>query len=157
MKKIIFLLLLPCYVWAQTTSTDLSSYGIKASIATSSDLPVERIEQKESYLKTPEINIQLTNGEDITITQLKKPLTIALTKSEFAKVLKQKRKDISLKALVNTGNDMLIERSYKDDGRKIYKFMLLRVIKGKEYMIEGSEVSDEALCRKIMEMAKTCK
>jgi hypothetical protein len=35
--------------------------------------------------------------------------------------------------------------------------MLLRAIKGKEYMIESSEFDDLALCKDMMALAKTCK
>jgi hypothetical protein len=59
--------------------------------------------------------------------------------------------------LIKTPNDLLIERTYKDDGRKIYKFMVLRVIKGKEYMIDSSEFDDLTLCKEMMNIAKTFK
>ncbi|QLH44827.1 MAG: hypothetical protein HWD58_03965 [Bacteroidota bacterium] len=67
----------------------------------------------------------------------------------------QKHKGIKLKALVRTANEFLIQRTYDSDGRSIYKFLILRVIKGKEYMIESTEVSDESTCRQMFDLAKT--
>lgn len=158
MKKILLVaLLLPLLVFAQNDKTSLSTYGLNASMGVDSALAVERIEQDESDLSTPEIKIFLNAGERITITQLNKKMNIALIKSQYKQVLSKKHPSVTLKALVNSGNDLLIERTYKEDGGKIYKFMLLRVIKGKEYMIEGSETNDESLARKMMALAKTIK
>jgi hypothetical protein len=120
-----------------------------------STLAVERIEQVESDLSTPEIKIFLKIGERITITQLNKKMDIALIKAQYKQVLTKNHKSVTIKALVNSGNDLLIERTYKDDGGKIYKFLLLRVIKGKEYLIEGSETNEESMARKMMALAKT--
>jgi hypothetical protein len=120
-----------------------------------STLAVERIEQAESDLSTPEIKIFLKIGERITITQLNKKMDIALIKAQYKQVLTKNHKSVTIKALVNSGNDLLIERTYKDDGGKIYKFLLLRVIKGKEYLIEGSETNEESMARKMMALAKT--
>jgi hypothetical protein len=120
-----------------------------------STLAVERIEQVESDLSTPEIKIFLKIGERITITQLNKKMDIALIKSQYKQALTKNHKSVTIKALVNSGNDLLIERTYKDDGGKIYKFLLLRVIKGKEYLIEGSETNEESMARKMMALAKT--
>ena len=94
-------------------------------------------------------------GERITITQLNKKMDIALIKSQYKQALTKNHKSVTIKALVNSGNDLLIERTYKDDGGKIYKFLLLRVIKGKEYLIEGSETNEESMARKMMALAKT--
>jgi hypothetical protein len=120
-----------------------------------STLAVERIEQVESDLSTPEIKIFLKIGERITITQLNKKMDIALIKAQYKQALTKNHKSVTIKALVNSGNDLLIERTYKDDGGKIYKFLLLRVIKGKEYLIEGSETNEESMARKMMALAKT--
>ncbi len=158
MKKILLVaLLLPLLVFAQNDKTSLSTYGLNASMGIDSALAVERIEQEESDLSTPEIKIFLNVGERITITQLNKKMNLALIKSQYKQVLTKKHKSVTIKALVNSGNDLLIERTYKDDGGKIYKFLLLRVIKGKEYLIEGSETNDESLARKMMALAKTIK
>ncbi|MBK8685109.1 MAG: hypothetical protein IPN26_08960 [Bacteroidetes bacterium] len=158
MKKILLVaLLLPLLVFAQNDKTSLSTYGLNASMGIDSALAVERIEQEESDLSTPEIKIFLNVGERITITQLNKKMNLALIKSQYKQVLTKKHKSVTIKALVNSGNDLLIERTYKDDGGKIYKFLLLRVIKGKEYLIEGSETNEESLARKMMALAKTIK
>jgi hypothetical protein len=158
MKKILLVaLLLPLLVFAQNDRTSLSTYGLNASMGIDSALAVERIEQEESDLSTPEIKIFLNVGERITITQLNKKMNLALVKSQYKQVLTKKHKSVTIKALVNSGNDLLIERTYKDDGGKIYKFLLLRVIKGKEYLIEGSETNEESLARKMMALAKTIK
>lgn len=158
MKKILLVaLLLPLLVFAQNDRTSLSTYGLNASMGIDSALAVERIEQEESDLSTPEIKIFLNVGERITITQLNKKMNLALIKSQYKQVLTKKHKSVTIKALVNSGNDLLIERTYKDDGGKIYKFLLLRVIKGKEYLIEGSETNEESLARKMMALAKTIK
>ena len=82
-------------------------------------------------------------------------MTIAVTRAQFGKMFSQKHKGIKLKPLVRTANEFLIQRTYDSDGRSIYKFLILRVIKGKEYMIESSEVADESSCRQMFELAKT--
>jgi hypothetical protein len=156
MKKLLFVaLMLPLLVFAQNDKTSLSTYGLDARMNVDSTLAVERIEQVESDLSTPEIKIFLKIGERITITQLNKKMNLALIKSQYKQVLTKKHKSVTIKALVNSGNDLLIERTYKDDGGKIYKFLLLRVIKGKEYLIEGSETNEESMARKMMALAKT--
>ncbi len=156
MKQLLFLLLLaPMWMLAQDHRTNLNDYGLNAFMHSDSAVAVERIEQKQSYLETNEIKIYLENGEKITITELNKKMSIATIKAQFNKLLSTQHKGITLKALVKSGNDLLIERTYKDSGRKIYKFMVLCVIKGKEYMIEGSEMDEEALCRQVMKLAKT--
>jgi hypothetical protein len=156
MKKLLFVaLMLPLLVFAQNDKTSLSTYGLDARMNVDSTLAVERIEQVESDLSTPEIKIFLKIGERITITQLNKKMDIALIKAQYKQVLTKNHKSVTIKALVNSGNDLLIERTYKDDGGKIYKFLLLRVIKGKEYLIEGSETNEESMARKMMALAKT--
>lgn len=156
MKKLLFIgLLLPLVLWAQNERTDLSTYGIGATIGTHSELQIEKMEQRESDLKTTEVRIYLSNQERIDLIQLKKPLTIAVTRAQFGKMFSQKHKGIKLKALVRTANEFLIQRTYDSDGRSIYKFLILRVIKGKEYMIESTEVSDESTCRQMFDLAKT--
>jgi hypothetical protein len=156
MKKLLFVaLMLPLLVFAQNDKTSLSTYGLDARMNVDSTLAVERIEQAESDLSTPEIKIFLKIGERITITQLNKKMDIALIKAQYKQVLTKNHKSVTIKALVNSGNDLLIERTYKDDGGKIYKFLLLRVIKGKEYLIEGSETNEESMARKMMALAKT--
>jgi hypothetical protein len=147
--------MLPLLVFAQNDKTSLSTYGLDARMNVDSTLAVERIEQVESDLSTPEIKIFLKIGERITITQLNKKMDIALIKAQYKQVLTKNHKSVTIKALVNSGNDLLIERTYKDDGGKIYKFLLLRVIKGKEYLIEGSETNEESMARKMMALAKT--
>ncbi len=156
MKNVLLLLLLlPMWMQAQNDRQSLSEYGLNATLSPDSSLPVNRIEQKESYLKTNEIKIYLENGERITLTELNKQLNIATVKSQFNKALSTPHKEVTIKALIKSGNDLLIERTYKKDGRKIYKFMVFSIIKGKEYMIEGSEMDEEALCRQVMKLAKT--
>jgi hypothetical protein len=156
MKKLLFVaLMLPLLVFAQNDKTSLSTYGLDARMNVDSTLAVERIEQAESDLSTPEIKIFLKIGERITITQLNKKMDIALIKAQYKQALTKNHKSVTIKALVNSGNDLLIERTYKDDGGKIYKFLLLRVIKGKEYLIEGSETNEESMARKMMALAKT--
>jgi hypothetical protein len=156
MKKLLFVaLMLPLLVFAQNDKTSLSTYGLDARMNVDSTLAVDRIEQVESDLSTPEIKIFLKIGERITITQLNKKMDIALIKAQYKQVLTKNHKSVTIKALVNSGNDLLIERTYKDDGGKIYKFLLLRVIKGKEYLIEGSETNEESMARKMMALAKT--
>jgi hypothetical protein len=156
MKKLLFVaLMLPLLVFAQNDKTSLSTYGLDARMNVDSTLAVERIEQVESDLSTPEIKIFLKIGERITITQLNKKMDIALIKAQYKQALTKNHKSVTIKALVNSGNDLLIERTYKDDGGKIYKFLLLRVIKGKEYLIEGSETNEESMARKMMALAKT--
>ncbi|MFZ4751714.1 MAG: hypothetical protein ACOYLG_00085 [Chitinophagaceae bacterium] len=156
MKKLLFVaLMLPLLVFAQNDKTSLSTYGLDARMNVDSTLAVERIEQEESDLSTPKIKIFLKVGERITITQLNKKMDIALIKSQYKQALTKNHKSVTIKALVNSGNDLLIERTYKDDGGKIYKFLLLRVIKGKEYLIEGSETNEESMARKMMALAKT--
>jgi hypothetical protein len=156
MKKLLFVaLMLPLLVFAQNDKSSLSTYGLDARMNVDSTLAVERIEQVESDLSTPEIKIFLKIGERITITQLNKKMDIALIKAQYKQVLTKNHKSVTIKALVNSGNDLLIERTYKDDGGKIYKFLLLRVIKGKEYLIEGSETNEESMARKMMALAKT--
>ena len=158
MKNILFLLLLlPLWMQAQNNRQSLSEYGLNATIGADSSLPVNRIEQKESHLKTNEIKIYLENREKITLTELNKQLNIAAIKGQFNKSLNTPHKEVSIKALIKSGNDLLIERTYKKDGRKIYKFMVFSVIKGKEYMIEGSEMDEEKLCRQMMQLAKSIK
>jgi hypothetical protein len=147
--------MLPLLVFAQNDKTSLSTYGLDARMNVDSTLAVERIEQVESDLSTPEIKIFLKIGERITITQLNKKMDIALIKAQYKQALTKNHKSVTIKALVNSGNDLLIERTYKDDGGKIYKFLLLRVIKGKEYLIEGSETNEESMARKMMALAKT--
>jgi hypothetical protein len=147
--------MLPLLVFAQNDKTSLSTYGLDARMNVDSTLAVERIEQAESDLSTPEIKIFLKIGERITITQLNKKMDIALIKAQYKQALTKNHKSVTIKALVNSGNDLLIERTYKDDGGKIYKFLLLRVIKGKEYLIEGSETNEESMARKMMALAKT--
>jgi hypothetical protein len=156
MKKLLFVaLMLPLLVFAQNDKTSLSTYGLDARMNVDSTLAVERIEQVESDLSTLDIKIFLKIGERITITQLNKKMDIALIKSQYKQALTKNHKSVTIKALVNSGNDLLIERTYKDDGGKIYKFLLLRVIKGKEYLIEGSETNEESMARKMMALAKT--
>jgi hypothetical protein len=156
MKKLLFVaLMLPLLVFAQNDKSSLSTYGLDARMNVDSTLAVERIEQVESDLSTPEIKIFLKIGERITITQLNKKMDIALIKAQYKQALTKNHKSVTIKALVNSGNDLLIERTYKDDGGKIYKFLLLRVIKGKEYLIEGSETNEESMARKMMALAKT--
>jgi hypothetical protein len=156
MKKLLFVaLMLPLLVFAQNDKTSLSTYGLDARMNVDSTLAVERIEQVESDLSTPDIKIFLKIGERITITQLNKKMDIALIKAQYKQALTKNHKSVTIKALVNSGNDLLIERTYKDDGGKIYKFLLLRVIKGKEYLIEGSETNEESMARKMMALAKT--
>jgi hypothetical protein len=157
MKNIIYILLLATTSNAFSQTKDLKEYGIVANIQENKETAISEIEKKLSYQKTTEVNIRYENGEKITIEELRKPLTIALTKKEYAKILKQKNKTVSLKAIINTGNDMLIERDYlgDDDRETVYLFMLLRKVNGKEYMIQSSTMSDLTLCKKMMELAKT--
>lgn len=159
MKKLLFVvLILPLLVFAQNAQNDkmsLSDYDLNARMNMDSSLDVERIEQEVSDLSTPKIKIFLKVGERITITQLNKKMDIALIKSQYKQALTKKHKSVSIKALVNSGNDLLIERTYKGDGGRIYKFLLLRVIQGKEYLIEGSETNEESVARNMITLAKT--
>ena len=158
MIKFLFaLLFVPNFSIAQQNKTDLSQYGLKASIETHPTYTIREILQEEGDIENKEIKIKYENGEKIVIAELRKPMTIAVVRNEFNKVLSKPNKSVTLKALVKTSNEYLVERTYKSDGRKIYKFMLLRAIKGKEYMIESSEFDDLALCKDMMALAKTFK
>lgn len=142
---------------AQQSNIQLSEYGIPASIETHQTYAIQEITQKEGDMKIKEVKIRYENGEKLVVSEIKKPMSIAMIRSEFNKVLAKPNKNVTLKALVKTPNELLIERTYKDDGRKIYKYMVLRVIKGKEYMIDSSEFDDLTLCKEMMNIAKTFK
>ncbi len=142
---------------AQQSNIQLSEYGIPASIGTHQTYAIQEITQKEGDMKIKEVKIRYENGEKLVVSEIKKPMSIAMIRSEFNKVLAKPNKNVTLKALVKTPNELLIERTYKDDGRKIYKYMVLRVIKGKEYMIDSSEFDDLTLCKEMMNIAKTFK
>ena len=159
MKKLLLLAFLasPFVSLAQTSMMDLAEYGVPTSVQTSETYPIKEVTTETGEIENKEIKIRYENGEKIVITQLKKPLTIAIVRSEFNKILTKPNKTVTLKALVKTANELLIERTYKSDGRKIYKFMVLRVIKGKEYMIDSSEIDDLELCKGMMALARTIK
>ena len=158
MKKLFFaLLLFPMLSIAQLNKVDLSEYGLSASIETNETYPIKEISNKKGDMENNEVKIKFENGERIVVAEIRKPMTIAMIRSEFNKVFAKPNKTVTLKPLVKTPNEFLVERTYKDDGHKIYKFMILRVIKGKEYMIESSEFDDLALCKDLMNIAKTCK
>lgn len=159
MKKLLILafLALPLFSMSQSSTVDLTEYGVPASVQTSETYPIKEVTTETGDIENKEIKIRYENGEKIVVTQLKKPLTIAVVRSEFNKILTKPNKTVSLKALVKTANELLIERTYKSDGRKIYKFMVLRVIKGKEYMIDSSEFDDLELCKGMMVLAKSIK
>ena len=159
MKKLLIFAMLafPLFTMAQTATKDLTEYGVTANIQTSDTYPIKEVSTETGDIENKEIKIRYENGEKIVVTQLKKPLSIAVVRSEFNKILTKPNKTVTLKALVKTPNELLIERTYKSDGRKIYKFMVLRVIKGKEYMIDSSEFDDLELCKGMMALAKSIK
>lgn len=158
MKKLLFtLFIVPYMAFAQQAKVDLATYGIPASIQKHETFVIKEITQETGDIENKEVKIKYENGEKIVLAELRKPMTIAVVRSEFNKVLSKPNKTVTLKTLVKTSNDYLVERTYKSDGRKIYKFMLLRTIKGKEYMIESSEFDDLDTCKQMMDLAKTCK
>lgn len=159
MKKILFLLLfVPFFSFAQTDEKiDLSTYGLKATFTNNGISTVREIEKDESDFKTLEIKVRFENSNRLTITELKKPLTVPLTFKMMRQNLTTKNKTVKIKALVNVGNSFLIERTYLKDGSKIYKCFFGIIANGKHYLIDSNDIDDEATARKMLEIAQSFK
>jgi hypothetical protein len=155
---LIALFLVPIFSIAQNEAKiDLTEYGLKASMTNNGVSTIKEIEKGESDFKTLEVKVRFENSNRLTITELKKPLTVPMYVKMSRQALASKNKTVTLKALVNSGTSLLVERTYKEDGRKIYKCMHGIIANGKHYLIDSDEIDEEATARKMLGIAQSFK
>jgi hypothetical protein len=138
---------------------ELKDYGLNWTMQNKYAYKVSEIQKDKSYMETPEIKIRFEDHPSMTITELRKPMSVPLFLSQTKKVLAQKSKGVKLTAKVNQGNAVLIERDYTgdDDRATIYKFMYGVIIKGKHYLIESNECDTQKECEELLEIARSMK
>ncbi len=150
--------MLPIFSVAQSGELiELGPYGLKATMTNNGVSTVKEIEAGESDMKTKEVKVRFENSNRLTITELKKPLTVPMFVKMTKQALNTKSKTVKLKAIINEGNAVLVERTYIESGEKIYKCMYGVIIKTKHYLIDSDEVNDVETCKKMLEIAKSFK
>lgn len=162
MRKYLFLFLfIPLVLFAQTNSTiQLKEYGLNWTLEKNAEYVVKEITKEKSDLNTLEIKIKFEDYSSLTITELRKPLTVPVYVNSFKKNLTIKHPEVKLKAIVNSENAILFERDYisKDDERPtIYKCMFGIISKGKHYLVESDECETVEKCQQLLAMAKSIK
>lgn len=162
MKKYLFLLLLaPLVLFAQSNSIiNLNEYGLNWTLEKNSKYVISEIKKEKSDLNTLEIKIKFDDYSSLTITELRKPLTVPVYINTFKKNLASKHSEVKLKAIVISGNAILFERDYissDDDRPTIYKCMYGIIYKGKHYLVESDECETVEKCQELLTMAKSIK
>ena len=159
MKKLLILFLtIPCLLFAQETTTiDLTEYGLKASIVnnTSFSAPTEIIPYKNDKDGHIEISLKFENGNRLDIETIPKPMTAKVVNAQLKKMMTQKHEGITFKVIKWTATEIMFSRTKK--GSTIFKSMFLVSSKGKEIMVSSNDVDDEKTCQALHAMAKTFK
>lgn len=157
-KLLILLLTIPCLLFAQETTTiDLTEYGLKASIVnnTSFSAPREIVPYKNDKNGRIEITIKFENGNRLDIETIPKPMTAKTVNAQLKKMMAQKHEGITFKVIKWTATEIMFSRTKK--GSTIFKSMFLVSSKGKEIMVSSNDVDDEKTCQELHAMAKTFK
>lgn len=156
MRKILFIgLCYPLILFAQNNEKiNLSTANCPCSVVNQTPANVQSITTDDDA-GMPVAVIEFDNGHQLRVIALKKPITMMLIKKQMNQVLQTKNKQVVLKAIIKTGNELLLERKYIADGRIIYKSMYLFAAKGKEYMIESDELTSLDEAKLLLQTAKT--
>jgi hypothetical protein len=153
MKKLLFMLLLsPLLNYAQNTTIDLSTYGLKATLNNPDNY--EYTVKKSDEDGIIEYNIYL-DDDKITVNDYPKPMTAKKVMDIYFSMPKTKSKSSTFKILEKGANKVVIEANYSGSLR--YMFFYSFVAKGKQIVVAGTSIKDLETCKKLQKIGESFK
>lgn len=159
MKKLLSLLFVIPFLAFQTnnTSIDLKEYGLNATIINNTSFS-ESPEIKPSSANDDqffELDIRFNSDAKIEIARIPAVLSTQKAMAELNKMVTQKHKGFSLKAIKKGANFLLTEKTTKEE--ITYKALYVTAQKGKNFLITTNDANDQKIAEQLLTMAKTLK